>query len=61
MFVKSTKASCDGDNVYCSLEYSLESSFFYQKISILIYRKSKQTSDYRVWGTYFKDGKIIKK
>jgi hypothetical protein len=44
-----------------SLEYSLTDLLLSKDISILIYLKIKQTSDYRVWGTYFKDGKIIKK
>jgi hypothetical protein len=63
LMLMSTKTDKKGMYIVGSLEYSLDNlpSFIKRHIDFDLLEKSKQTSDYRVWGTYFKDGKIIKK
>ena len=59
----STRTDKKGMYITGSLEYSLDNlpNFIKRHIDFDLLNKSKEASDYRVWGVYFRDGKIIKK
>jgi len=63
LMLMSTRTDKKGMYMVGSLDYSLDNlpNFIKRHIDFDLLEKSKQTSDYRVWGVYFRDGKIIKK
>ena len=63
LMLMSTRTNKKGIYITGSLEYSLDNlpNFIKRHIDFDLLEKSKITSDYRVWGMYFRDGKLIPK
>ena len=63
LMLMSTRTDKKGMYMTGSLEYSLDNlpNFIKRHIDFDLLEKSKVTLDYRAFGMYFRDGKIIKK
>lgn len=63
LMLMSTKTDKKGIYITGSLEYSLDNlpNFIKRHINFDLLEKSKDTLDYRAFGMFFRDGKIIKK